>query len=386
VLNVNHHVHLLEAFKPIDGLVNITDGGGGAGQTNPSPLDPNSIFEMVHPGILSAHYSASQHSLTVNLLCGPAFTPNPKTTCTYGSTLYSQTFTRPNSTPPPAQLATTLSDNNSSPQLGQQITYTVGVSNHASGSTAQGVSTSITLPANESIVNANNGTVNGQTISWNVGNLGGGQTPVNEQVVAQLQTGNPGDAITATAATAAADASCQTTGSVCTASDTDTITSPPTAHQWIGNQGVETNMTGWTGTYGGSPFVTITRDSGAAHSGAYSLKVTGLTGASNLSNGFNDNPRWVLKTVTGTTYTQSAWVDPTFVGQKISLRLREWNVNTLVTDKFVTLTAAATGWQQLTQTLTAAGSGNQLSFAIYANSISAGQSFYADDFSLTTPN
>lgn len=163
-------------------------------------------------------------------------------------------------------------------------------------------------------------------------------------------------------------------------------TPTPAPHQWIGNQSVETDMSGWTGKYGSSPYVTVTRDSSAAHSGSYSLKVTGLIGASNLSSGFNDSPRWVTATVVGTTYTQTAWVKPTFAGQKITMRLREWSGSTLVTDKYVPLTAATTGWRQLSQTLTAAGSSHQLSFAIYSNGISAGQSFYADDFSLTTPN
>lgn len=256
VLNVNHHVHWSEVFKPINGLVNVTDGGGGAGQAAPTTIDPNSIFHMTNPAMMVAKYDATNHTLNYSLLCGPAFTPNPKADCTYGSVLFSQTF-------------------------------------KVGGSTQ--------------------------------------------------------------------------------------------AQQWIGNQSVETDMTGWNGTYGGSPYVTVTRDSGAAHTGTWSIKVTGLTGASNLSSGFNDNPRWVTNTVAGTTYSQNAWVDPTFVGQKISLRLKEWNGNTLVADKFVTLTAAKTGWQQLAQSLTAVNSGDQLSFAIYSNSISAGQFFYADDFSLTSP-
>jgi hypothetical protein len=385
VLNVDHHIHWEEVFEPIDGLVNITNGGGGGGMTSISSYDPDSIFHIEHLGILSAHYSAEQHTLSISLLCGPVYTPSQKATCTYGSTLYSVTFTRPGGTSLPAQLKTTLSDNNSSPQVGQQITYTAAVSDVASGSAAQGVATSVTLPANETIVSAGGGTVSGQTVTWSLGTVTSGQPAASEQVTASLQSGNPGDQLTATAATTASDGSCQASGSVCGATDTDVIAAPPAGHQWITNQSVETSMTGWTGTYGGSPYVTVTRDSGAAHSGSYSIKVTGLTGASNLSSGFNDNPRWVTKTVAGTTYTQSAWVDPTFAGQKISMRLREWNGSTLVTDKFVTITATAPGWQQVTQTLTAAASGDQLSFAIYSNSISAGQYFYADDFSLTSP-
>jgi hypothetical protein len=132
--------------------------------------------------------------------------------------------------------------------------------------------------------------------------------------------------------------------------------------------------------------VTVAQDTSIAHSGTASIRVSALTGASNLSSGFNDNPRWVTNTVVGTTYTQSAWVEPGFPGQKITMHLREWKGTTLVTDKLVTLTAATTNWQQVARTLTAGGSGNQLSFAVYATSFSAGQWFNADDFSLTTPN
>jgi Purple acid Phosphatase, N-terminal domain len=384
VLNVNHHVHWEEAFKPIHGLENITNGGGGAGQVSPTTLDPNSTFHVTHPGILSAQYSASQHRLTVNLLCGAVFAPNPKTSCTYGSTLYAQTFTRPNSPPTSAQLNTTLTDNDSTPQVGQSITYTVGVSDQISGTSAQGVNTAVTLPSNEAIVNPNGGTIMGNTVSWNLGTIIGGQPASTRQVVAQIQSGSVGSLLTATAATTASDASCQTSGSVCSATDTETIVGSST--QWITNQSVEANLNGWTGTYGGSPYVAVTRDTTIANAGAASIRVSGLAGANNLSSGFNDKPRWVTNTVAGLVYTQSAWIKPSFVGQKISMRLREWNGSTLVTDVVVSLTAISTNWQQLTQTLTAAGNGNQLSFAVYANNLSAGQYFNADDLSLTTPN
>lgn len=385
VLNVDHHVHWEEVFKPIDGLVNITNGSGGAGQASITTFDPNSAFHITHPGILAAQYSAAAHSLTVNLLCGPVYVPDPKDSCSYGSVLYSLTFAAPSGTPPPAVLSTAVTDSNSAPQVGQQVTYQVTVGDQAVGSSAQGVSVSLTLPPDETIAAPGGGSASGQTVTWNIGALGGGQQ-VTEKVVAQLASGNPGDQVTVTAQVTTTDGSCQDNGSVCSASDTGTIAAPSPAYQWVGNPSVETDMTGWAGLYGASKYVTVTRDNGAAHSGSYSIKVTGLTGASNLTSGFNDSPRWVQKTVAGTTYTQSAWVDATFAGQKIAMRLKEWNGSTLVTDKLVTFTAAAPGWQQLTQTLTAARSGDQLAFAVYGIGISAGQSFYADDFSLTSPN
>lgn len=110
ILNVAHHVHAEEVFRPIGGLVNITDGGGGAGQASLTTPDPNSIFRASHPGVLAAHYDATAHTLQVDLLCGPDYTPNPKYVCKngYGSSIYSQTFTRPGPAlpdpgkPPPA--------------------------------------------------------------------------------------------------------------------------------------------------------------------------------------------------------------------------------------------------------------------------------------------
>lgn len=266
VLNVNHHAHWEEVFKPINGLVHITDGGGGAGQVSPSTIDPNSIFHITHPAILAAHYSASQHSLTVNILCGPVFALNPKATCTYGSVLYTQTFTRNSIVP-----------------------------------------TSTPIP-----------------------------TPT--QVV----------------------------------------------KQWVGNQSVDINLTGWAGKYGSSPYVTVAQDTTIAHTGAASIRVSALTGASNLSSGFSDSPHWVTSTTAGVTYSQSAWVKPTFVGQVLVMRLREWQGTTLKTDKWTTLTVSSTDWVQLNQTLTAAASGDYLSFIVYAKGIYAGQYFNADDFSLTT--
>ena len=97
VLNIGHHVHGAEVFRPINGLVNITNGGGGEGQTSyPKPGHPDSIYKTVHPSILAADYNASNHTFQVNLVCGPNYAPHPKELCAYGSTLYSQTFMRPN--------------------------------------------------------------------------------------------------------------------------------------------------------------------------------------------------------------------------------------------------------------------------------------------------
>lgn len=160
----------------------------------------------------------------------------------------------------------------------------------------------------------------------------------------------------------------------------------PTVHEWITNQSVETGMTGWGGKYGGSPYVTVSRSTThGAHTGSAAIRVAATTGASSLSSGFNDSPRWVTNTRAGTAYSSSVWVKPGHIGQKITLKVREWRGSTLVTDRAASVTAATTGWQRITVDLTAAQNGNQLAFAVYASGMKAGHSFLADDMSLTTP-
>jgi hypothetical protein len=384
ILNVAHHVHGEEVFNPINGLVNITDGGGGAGLVSfDKTPDPNSIFRLEHTGILASTYDAGTHSLQVNMLCGPAIPGSTKASCTYGSVVYSQTFTRTAAPPPPTPgITTSLSDGVSSVQVGNDVTYQAGVSSPSTSAGAAGVTLTASIPANASLVDAGGGTVGTGTVTWNVGALTPGQT-VTKTLTLEA-TG--GSSLTVGAQTTTTDTACSNAGSTCNASDTDTIGSaPPPFKEWVGNPSVETDLTGWTGKYGANAKVTVTRDTAAAHSGTASIKVAGLTGAKNLSSGFNDNPRWVLKTTAKTVYSQSVWVDPTFVGQQITMKLREWKGNTLVLDKTVTLKATKVGWQQLSQTLTATNSNDSLSFAVYGN-MSAGQSFYADDLSLTSPS
>jgi hypothetical protein len=161
---------------------------------------------------------------------------------------------------------------------------------------------------------------------------------------------------------------------------------PLTIKEWITNAGVETDAVGWAGRYGSSPYVAVARVTGMAHTGTSSLRVSAVTGAKALSSGFNDNPRWQTNTIAGKMYTASVWVKPTFTGQKLTLRLREWKGTSSANDKAATITATATDWQKITVPLIATASGNQLAVAVYGNAMSAGQSFFADDISLTSTN
>jgi len=88
VLSIGHHAHGEEAFSAQHGIVHLTNGGGGAGQTYYSSTAVGSLFKSVHPGFLSADYSAVDHTLDVRLICGPQYGSSTKDPCAQGSTLY----------------------------------------------------------------------------------------------------------------------------------------------------------------------------------------------------------------------------------------------------------------------------------------------------------
>jgi hypothetical protein len=179
-----------------------------------------------------------------------------------------------------------------------------------------------------------------------------------------------------------------TTAAVKTCLETEipdpTVATP--TRQWVTNPGVETDLTQWQGTYGGSAYVDVSRSTAEAHNGSASIKVLGLTGASSLNSGFSDDqPDLVTNATAGETYNGSVWVKPDSIGQTIKFKLREWDSsNNLITDSPVALTAASTNWQEITNSITAAQSGTRLSFAVYAEDIDAGEYFYADDMSLSS--
>lgn len=95
VLNVAHHVHSLEVFKPIDGLTHVTNATGGQGLAKvPGPVS-GSVFRFKHLGVLAGDYDPAGRRLALRWVCGPKL-PNSSSqnACTYGSTVWSTTFTR----------------------------------------------------------------------------------------------------------------------------------------------------------------------------------------------------------------------------------------------------------------------------------------------------
>ncbi len=268
--------------------------------------------------------------------------------------------------------------------VGGQVTYTATVKNTSAGTTATGVGIDVSLPTNMSVVSAPGGTISGTDAIFTIGSLAGGTT-ATETVVAQLNSGTVGDSLVTTAYASATDGSCVNTGSNCAATNTVSVASAGTT-QWIGNTSVETDATGWAGIYGTASLVNIARVTpyNGGHTGAADMQVTALSGASNSALGFSDNPRWVTNTVAGKTYNGSVWVKPDAAGQVLGLRIREWNGSTIITDVKTTITATNTNWIQISQPITTAANGNQISFIVFSNNMNAGDTFQADDMSLTS--
>ncbi len=391
VLNLTGHRHNMEVFDNYQGITHVVNGGGGQGFLGFDTILDGSTFRMKHLGYSTLEYNAETHELTFSMICGPSAT-GETSTCTPNQVIYTKTFTRPatNPEPPvqnPASLNLTATDNASQREPGETYSYQVQITNQGDESATNTV-VSTTLPDTLDIVNADGGQVNGQQVSWQLGDLTGGASVVRTLAVTVDQTATSGEAIE-TLFEANSDVTACGSASVCYATDLNTVyvTPPvPPLTEFVTNKSVEESLTGWTGTYGGSSAVSIARSSEASYDGLWSIKVLGLTGASNLNSGFNDGSTLLPSMTIGKTYNASVWVKPSMNAQQIVLRLREWNGTTLVTDNKVTLTAQGTGWQQITGQLTAAQNGTKFAYIVYAGDLDAGEYFYADNFSLTTAN
>lgn len=311
------------------------------------------------------------------------------TACGVGSTCTAQdintVYIPP--TPDPAQLTTTITDSASSRTPGETYAYAVTVTNNGEQA-SQGATAQVIVPSLLTIVNAGDGVVDGQTVTWTIGDVAPG-VAVNKTLVVTLSpAATAQEYIVAPVVVVANDPdSCTVTGSICSAQDTNTVYVAPTFTEWVNNTSVETNLTGWTGRYNApTSSVSVARSSEAAQTGSWSIKTTGLASASNLNAGFTDASAWVPTTTQGVTYTASSWVKPMAAGQQIVLRVREWSGDSIVTDSRYTYTATSTNWQNISTQLTTKTNGGRIVFIVYANDLDANEYFYADGFSLTTPN
>jgi glycerophosphoryl diester phosphodiesterase len=161
---------------------------------------------------------------------------------------------------------------------------------------------------------------------------------------------------------------------------------PPAVREFVTNQSVETDLTGWTGTWSANSL--NTRVSGG-YDGSYAIRsVNNSTSAA--QHGFTSKPETLDGTTNATAaakaYTAGVWVKPDVVGQKLNLYVRERNsAGTTVGSKTATITTTS-GWQHLAAAYTAAATGNRISLTVWATTSAANQGFTADSLSFTTPN
>ncbi len=145
-----------------------------------------------------------------------------------------------------------------------------------------------------------------------------------------------------------------------------------------GNVSVETDQTGWTGSYNSASSVTRVEPAGGSYDGLWALQVARKSG-SGAAGVNNANPIWVTNTTAGQSYEGSVLVNPSVAGEKISLLVKETTPSGTVVSSHVTTITAASGWQQITSTYTAQNSGDDIRYSMYASNLaSTTQNFLAD--------
>ena len=156
--------------------------------------------------------------------------------------------------------------------------------------------------------------------------------------------------------------------------------------EYVTNNSVENgDMTGWLGVYNAKSQVTDIQPTGGAYDGTWALRVTNGATVAQAAGVQNAKPFWVTNTAAGTAYTGSAYVSGP-AGTVIILMLRECTTaGSCSTYTTHSVTLGASGWSQVVTVYTAAASGNQIRYYLYAKTIGVGQSFLADQFSETSP-
>jgi hypothetical protein len=385
LMNVGHHIHNGQVLGLKHGLLHVIDGGGGDEETNvkKNPATPWLTNHLEH---LRVTFTGDQ--MRLDYICGPLYPPNLSLDpCTQGSVLYSQTLTgyQGGSTPQDPQLSTQVTDGGlSQVKLGDPVTYQATAQNTHSGSTATGASMSLTVPSNLTVLDAGGATIAGNTLSWNVGDLAGGQS-VTKTVRTQVTSGSVGDSVSVSVQAQTTDNACATPGSVCTAFDTDQIVSSQVAKEYVANTGFETNKVGWTGLY--NSFSKTARFAQVRHDGVYSLKITRSTKTVGAA-GVVSKPSWVPSTTANATFTASAWVRGQKAGQSQTAVLQINEVSpagVIVRSANSTLTFSDLTWHQLQLPYATVAKGDHLDYVVYSPDLKANAWFLTDTVSLLGP-
>ncbi len=271
----------------------------------------------------------------------------------------------------------------STANVGDALTYAASVQNMQAGTTASGVALTMTLPSALTVIDAGGGTVSGSSVTWSAVDLPGGQSE-QRVVKATVTAAAPGASLTASATAVAADASCQTTGSICIASDTDSVPATTTSTEYVTNKSFETSNAGWTGLLNAQ--TQEHRITTEGYDGRASLQI--VRNATTLGPaGVISKPNWVLASVLGKAYTGSIWVRSQLANQTMTLLLKEVDSSgKVIGSSTAALTFPDVSWHQLSTTYTARANGDQISFVVSNAKLAANGWFLVDLASLTAPN
>jgi hypothetical protein len=102
LLNVGHHVHGGEVISPQHGVLQVTNGGGGAENFGFTKTDAHSLWKTGHFEHMKA--TVTGNTMRLDFICGPVYTLSPnKEPCVKDSVIYSTTLTAPDAGPGPTE-------------------------------------------------------------------------------------------------------------------------------------------------------------------------------------------------------------------------------------------------------------------------------------------
>lgn len=158
----------------------------------------------------------------------------------------------------------------------------------------------------------------------------------------------------------------------------------PTSRQWVLNPGLDGGSTSGWGPFSGPTTLPATQ-----RSGNWLLAIGNRTATDQDVGACNSGPFWVSSTQAGTTYRATVQAMASASGTPVHLFLREVTASGAQVRFVKSLPATLTSTTTLTTLpaveLTAARSGDSLRMCVVSSALPNGQTVYADNFSLTSP-
>ena len=151
----------------------------------------------------------------------------------------------------------------------------------------------------------------------------------------------------------------------------------------VGNPGFEAGLTGWniSGSTTGVALSRVDATVTAPKSGSWSGRLANNGTATTDTCKINDQPNWVTNAAGGT-YTGSLWAKANGTGERLSLRLREYNAAGALVDVATATLALTATWQQVTVS-NAAAAGGSIDLQAWITTAAPGVCFYVDDVVIT---